>query len=397
MDALQSNETIDLIVRRIFKIDDITTGSKDFLYRYRGHLVGQDSAAAYDQLAAWLVPYNLTPLFRIEDNQQVILLVRTKPAPPPGRPVLNLVLFIITLLSVILSGWEFSNQPLTSTDPLQVVLQVLQAGWPFAVSLMAILGIHELGHYFAGRAHGVHVTLPYFIPLPFTGLGTLGAFISMQDVPRNRRDLMDIGVAGPLAGMVVSVVVMVIGLSLSKLDTLPLVIQQGQAFQIEGNSLLYLFLKYIRFGQLLPTPASYGGVDPLLYWIRYFFTAQPTPLGGTDVMIHPVAWAGWAGFLVTSLNLLPAGQLDGGHVFHLLFGTKTTKRFFPVLFLVLILLGFAWNGWWLWAFLILLVGRTYAEPLDQITPLDGKRKALGILALIVFILTFTPVPLTLLY
>lgn len=397
MDITQSNETVDLIVRRIFAVEDITLGSKEFLYRYRGHLIAPDSAAAYDQLTAWLTPYNLTPLFRIEKDQQVILLVRSKPAPSPSRPIVNLVMFIITLISVITSGWLFSNEPLNTTDPVQVVLKVLQAGWPFAVSLMAILASHELGHYFAGRAHGVHVTLPFFIPLPFTALGTMGAFISMKDAPRNRRALMDIGVAGPLTGMVVSVVVMVIGLSLSKLDTLPQVVQQGQAFQIEGNSLLYLFLKYLRFGQLLPAPASYGGVSPILYWIRYFFTAMPTPLGGVDVMIHPVAWAGWAGFLVTSLNLLPAGQLDGGHIFHLLFGTKTTRRMFPVVLVALAALGFVWNGWWLWAFLVFLFGRSYAEPLDQITPLDGKRKALGVLALIVFILTFTPVPLTYLF
>lgn len=394
MDITQSNETVDLIVRRIFAVEDITISGKDFLYRYRGHLTAPDSASAYDQLTAWLVPYKLTPLFRMENDRQVILLVQSKPAPPPSRPTVNLVMFILTLISVITSGWLFSNEPLNTTDPVQVVLKVLQAGWPFAVSLMAILASHELGHYFAGRAHGVHVTLPFFIPLPFTALGTMGAFISMKDAPKNRRALMDIGVAGPLTGMVFSVVVMVIGLSLSKLDTLPQVIQQGQAFQIEGNSLLYLFLKYLRFGQLLPAPASYGGVSPILYWIRYFFTATPTPLGGVDVMIHPVAWAGWAGFLVTSLNLLPAGQLDGGHIFHLLFGTKTTRRIFPVVLVVLAALGFVWNGWWLWAFLVFLFGRGYAEPLDQITPLDGKRKTLGILALIVFILTFTPVPLT---
>lgn len=394
MDTYQSNESVDLIVRRVFAIEDITSGGKDFLYRYRGHLVSPDSAAAYDQLAAWLEPYHLTPLFRLENDQQVILLVRSKPAPSPSRPVVNLVMFIITLISVIISGWLSSNEPLNTTDPIQVVLKVLQVGWPFAVSLMAILGTHELGHYFAGRAHGVHVTLPFFIPLPFTALGTMGAFISMKDTPKNKRVLMDIGVAGPLAGLVVSVVVMVIGLSLSKLDTLPRVIQQGQAFQIEGNSLLYLLLKYLRFGQLLPAPASYGDVSPLLYWIRYFFTASPVPLGGTDVMIHPVAWAGWAGFLVTSLNLLPAGQLDGGHIFHLLFGTKTMRRLFPVVLVALVVLGFVWNGWWLWAFLVFLFGHGYAEPLDQITPLDGKRKALGVLALIIFIITFTPVPLT---
>jgi len=108
----------------------------------------------------------LTPLFRWEQDRQVILLVQSKPVTQTSNPVLNLVMFVITLISVITSGWLYSNEPLNTSDPIQVVLKVLQAGWPFAVSLMAILATHELGHYFAGRAHGVHVTLPFFIPLP---------------------------------------------------------------------------------------------------------------------------------------------------------------------------------------------------------------------------------------
>jgi membrane-associated protease RseP (regulator of RpoE activity) len=183
-------------------------------------------------------------------------------------------------------------------------------------------------------------------------------------------------------------VVIWIGLSLSKLDT----IRQG--LQIEGNSITYLVMKWLYFGKWLPQPVDFGGISPILYWVKYFFTAHPLPLGGIDVMIHPVAWAGWAGLLVTSLNLIPAGQFDGGHIFHLLFGNKGSKRLYPFLLIALLGMGFLWSGWWLWAALVFLFGRIYAEPLDQITPLDKKRKALGILALIVFILTFIPVPLS---
>ena len=109
-------------------------------------------------------------------------------------------------------------------------------------------------------------------------------------------------------------------------------------------------------------------------------------------MIHPVAWAGWAGLLVTSLNLIPAGQLDGGHIFHLLFGTKGSKRLYPILLVILVGLGFLWSGWWLWAGLFFLFGRVYAEPLDQITPSIKNARLLGILALIIFVLTFIPMP-----
>ncbi len=134
---------------------------------------------------------------------------------------------------------------------------------------------------------------------------------------------------------------------------------------------MYLFAKYVVFGEWLPHPISYGGLHPLLYWARYVFTGQPVPFGGTDVVLHPVAWAGWAGLLVTALNLIPAGQLDGGHVLYVLLG-KRARAVLPFVLVALVVLGTVWTGWWLWAFLIFLLGRVYAEPLDQITPLDSE-------------------------
>ena len=396
MDLYENTEIQDGFVRRIFAVEDITRGGSQqgFLVRYRGHLVSQDSAAAYDQLAEQLKPYGLTPLFRTEDGKQVILLISSLPDPKPSRPGINLLMFILTLVSVLVSGGLTSLAQELSKNPLTAAVQLIQAGWPFAVSLLGILAAHEFGHYFAGRAHGVHVTLPFFIPLPFTPLGTMGAFISMKEAPKNKRVLMDIGVAGPIAGYIVSIVVILIGLSLSTLNKIPLTFPAGQGLQMEGNSLTYLFLKYISFGQLLPQPADYGNLSPFLFWVKYFFTGRPLPLGGLDVMIHPVAWAGWAGLLVTSLNLIPAGQLDGGHIFHLLFGKKWARRILPVILAALVGLGFVWQGWWLWAGLVFLFGRVYAEPLDQITGLDFPRKLVGVIALIIFILTFIPIPLS---
>lgn len=397
MDYNEYPELLDALVRRVFTIEDITHGDsrQGFVARYRGHLNTPDSAEAYDRLAEAVRPHGLIPLFREENGTQIVLLVNSPPAPKPGRPWLNLVMFLVTVLSVLVSGGLSNLQTDLSNDPLTAARQIINAGWPFAVSLLAILSTHEMGHYIAGRMHGVHVTLPFFIPLPFTPLGTMGAFISMKEVPKNRRVLMDIGVTGPIAGFIVSIVVVLIGLSLSKLNTIPLMFAEGQGMQMEGNSLIYLFLKYLRYGELLPRPVTFSDSGALIYWLRYFFTGQPTPYGAMDVLIHPVAWAGWVGFLVTSLNLIPAGQLDGGHIFHLLFGTKWSQRILPVILVVLVGLGFFWSGWWLWAGLVFLFGRRFAEPLDQITPLDTRRKALGILALIIFIITFIPVPITL--
>lgn len=395
MDTFENTEVFDALVRRIFAVEDITQGTaqQGFITRYRGRLLSEDTASAYDQLAESLKPYSLTPLFRIEDGKQVILLVSSRPEPKPSRPGLNLIMFLLTVVSVLLSGGLTSLEAPLSKNILQAATQIVQAGWPFAVSLIAILAAHEFGHYFAGRAHGVHVTLPFFIPMPFTPLGTMGAFINMKEIPKNKRVLMDIGVAGPIAGYIVSVIVILIGLSLSKLDTIPLSFPAGQGIQMEGNSITYLLLKYFSFGKLLPEPVNYGGVEPLLYWVKYFFTGKPFPLGGLDVMIHPVAWAGWAGLLVTTLNLIPAGQLDGGHIFHLLFGTRLSRRILPIILVSLAGLGFVWSGWWLWAGLIFLLGRVYAEPLDQITDLGTPRKILGVIALIIFLATFIPIPL----
>jgi membrane-associated protease RseP (regulator of RpoE activity) len=145
-------------------------------------------------------------------------------------------------------------------------------------------------------------------------------------------------------------------------------------------------------GELLPNPGDFHGMTPFIYWVVYFFTGSPLPSGGVDVTLHPVAWAGWAGLLVTAINLIPAGQLDGGHLIHVLLG-KRTPRLIPFVLAGLFLLGFVWYGWWIWAFLILILGRFYAEPLDLITPLDKKRKLIGVLGIIIFLLVFTPVPL----
>ncbi|MHC1739577.1 MAG: site-2 protease family protein [Anaerolineaceae bacterium] len=397
MDSIDLFDQVDAQVRRVFRIDDITAGTmqQGYVRRYRGHLLSDDSIVAYDQLTAALSPFHFTPLFRKDNATQLVLLIPEAPALKPTRNWINLLMFVLTVLSVIISGGLFNPETVLTNDPWQVIMAILQNGWPFAVSLVAILGIHELGHYFAGRAHGVKVTLPFFIPLPFSQLGTMGAFISMRSAPKNKRALMDIGAAGPLAGFVTSLVVLWIGLSSSTLSKIPLVLPAGQTLQMEGNSIIYMLFKYLHFGLLLPQSEALSGSALWLHWLQYFFTGTPSPLGSLDVTISPVAWAGWVGLLVTSLNLIPAGQLDGGHIFHLLFGQKNAKRFLPVILVILGLLGFGWSGWWFWAFLVFFFGRSYAEPMDQITELDGKRRLLGFIALGVFLLTFSPIPLML--
>jgi len=391
---MTESDEITSLVARVLQIEDITSGGiKDkFLVRYRGNLYGE-SAKAYAQLSDSLRPHDITPLFRDEDGLDTILLMEGVIEAGRSNPLINLLLFVLTLLSMIFAGTLFAYNGPIPDNPLGMIstlLGHLVVGIPFAISLLAILLAHEFGHYLAARYHRTHVTLPYFIPFPLSPFGTMGAFIQLKEPPRNKRILLDIGIAGPLAGFIVAVPVLLIGLSLSSVE--PIILEAGQGIQIEGNSILYLLSKYLVFGQLLPAPSSYEGINPILYWVRYFFTGQPVPIGGLDVIISPIAWAGWAGLLVTALNLIPAGQLDGGHISYVLFG-KRSKIFVPFILVALVMLGFVWSGWWLWAGLIFLLGRFHAEPLDQITPLDKHRRRLAIIGLLLFFLVFTPVPL----
>ncbi len=385
-------EDVNKLVTRVFAIEDYVLGDSrsGYLAKYHGRLLGEDVPAAYDQLAELLRPHAITPLFRVEDERQTVILLDGLVTPKPSSPVPNILLFILTVFSVMLSGVQLpAGQPVPE-DALELVTLLagnIFTGWPFAVGLLSILLAHEFGHYFAGRYHNTAVSLPYFLPFPLSLLGTLGAFINLKEPPKNKRVLLDIGLAGPLAGLVVAIPVLLIGLSLSSLGT----VEAGQGGFIEGNSLLYLFAKFVVFGQLLPAPASYEGTLPILYWLQYFFTGDPVPYGGTDVFIHPVALAGWAGLLVTALNLIPAGQLDGGHIAYVLFGGKL-RRALPVILVVLGALGFVWQGWWLWMLILLVLGRQHAEPLDTITELDPGRRALAWLGLVIFFLVISPVP-----
>jgi len=323
-------EVIDSLVARVMSVEDTTLGSQKqgYIVRYRGRIRLEDTSVAYDNLAALLKPYNLTPLFRWDSGRHAILIVQGMPQLRQSDARINLLLGVLTIASVLYTGAIYGGESLP-TDFFQAILAVIERGWPFAISLLAILGAHEFGHYLMGRYHGVHVTLPYFIPLP----------------------------------------------------------------AISPFSILYLLAKFVTFGKLLPSPVTYGSAGPILYWLRYFFTGQPLPLGGLDVNLSAVAWAGWAGLLVTAMNLVPAGQLDGGHVLYVLLGREKARRILPFIIGGLLLLSLAWSGWLIWAALIFFVGRVYAEPLDQVTPLDSRRKWLAVLALVIFLLTFTPIPL----
>ena len=391
--SLPEPEILNQLISRVFRIEDVTSLNPQtqpgFLMRYRGQLLDEDSASAYDVLAGSLDPYHISPYFRLEDGRQIIYLAPKQPDPKPDKVSTNIILFVLTILSVMMAGVQIEGPiPEDFLGQMTVIVRNIFTGWPFALSLMGILLAHELGHYFMSRYHKTPATLPYFIPFPFSPLGTMGAAILMRGTPKNKRILFDIGVAGPIAGLVIAIPVLIYGLSLSTLGP----IEPNPGGFLEGNSLIYLLAKFVVFGQLLPAPAEPQGI---LYWLQYFFTGRPVPFGGLDVFIHNVAFAGWAGILVTALNLIPAGTLDGGHVIYSLFGEKA-KKAFPYIVALLVGLGFAWSGWWLWAALLFWLGRVNAQPMDQITELDPNRKLIAYAMIAVFILVFTPVPFMLL-
>jgi membrane-associated protease RseP (regulator of RpoE activity) len=310
------------------------------------------------------------------------------PANPysPGRVAVHVALFLATVLTTLWVGITYNAGSLAGMQA-PGILDLVRAGIPYSATLMLILLCHEMGHFIAGRIHRIRLSLPFFIPVPFA-LGTMGAIIAMPPL-ESRKKLIDVGAAGPLAGLVASTITMIIGLRLSEISTL----EPGMTVFQEGQSLYYMALKLAVLG---PMPE------------------------GHDVFLHPVAWASWIGFLVTMLNLIPVGQLDGGHIAYAIFGERQ-NRTSGLLHLGLVGLGLIvcayfgiaalaagrpWEeviaqaqtgtAWFVWALLLYVfkrLGRVYHPPAPDPAPLGSGRLAVGILCLVLFIALFMPVPL----
>jgi hypothetical protein len=345
---------------------------------FEGRLL-MDSETAYRKLNEAFRMLDHIPYFRERDGSHIIHAVRGRVQVKPRRIWVNVALFVATCLSLLFLGTLTAVGEIENGNPGQNIppnpalaqrindnlLAELWRGLPYALSLMLILGGHELGHYFAARYHKIAVTLPYFIPAPapfFSLFGTYGAFIQQREPFRNRKVMFDIGAAGPLVGLVFAIPIVVIGLATSPVLPIPPV------STLEGNSLLYALAKTAVFGRFLPAD-------------------------GVDVFVNQMAWAGWAGLLVTSLNLIPLGQLDGGHILYALVGDHARRLFLPVMALMIALVLIE-PSWLIWAALLFFLGRFYAPPLDMITRLDGRRRALALLSLFLFVVTFVPMPLT---
>jgi membrane-associated protease RseP (regulator of RpoE activity) len=252
--------------------------------------------------------------------------------------MLHIILFLLTVASTYFVG-----------------------GWSYSLSIISILLAHEMGHYFMSKKYGIPATLPYFIPFPLSPFGTFGAVIKMKGVIINKKALFDIGVAGPISGFVVAIPFIILGIKLSDIQV------------ISGNT------SFIELG------------DPLLFKIVQGLMVDKIP-SGHDLVLHPFAYAGWVGLFVTALNLLPVGQLDGGHIVYAVFGDKSRWVFFATI-AVLAVISIFYNPGWLTLLIILLIfGMRHPQPLDIETELDSKRKCIALIILIIFALSFTPAP-----
>lgn len=262
---------------------------------------------------------------------------------PLRKLLLHLFLLIATLFTTFLAG-----------------------GLAFGITLILILGAHEMGHYWMTRKRGVMATLPYFIPAPPPFLaGTFGAFIKMKSPIPNRRVLLEIGAAGPIAGFVVCVPALIIGLTMSEVRE-----PQFQTMLSFGSSIILLFFTNMVLGV---TPET------------------------ADIVLHPIAFAGWIGLFITGLNLLPIGQLDGGHIIYALFKNKH-KIISIIAIVILIPLGyFFWHGWFVWVAIIAIFGFRHPPLIDESIPLTNQERKIGIISIAIFVVTFIPAPITIIF
>jgi len=275
-------------------------------------------------------------------------------------PKLHIVLFLMTLVTMFLAPVMTSELIFKPTELWEYLSMpgVFAARLEFTIALILILLFHEFGHYLAGRRRGVLMSLPYFLPAPNIA-GTFGAIIKSKTPITNRRDLIEVGAAGPVAGFIVSVIAIMIGLGQSQ------IVEAGMSNGlILGESLLLKFLVWLMVG---PIPEN------------------------SEFLFAPAAFAGWVGLLVTMLNLLPLGQLDGGHIIYGLFG-KLQHTIARMMAAVLIGLGFWWYGWWFFGALVLFFGLNHPRTIEDDKPIGWKARLLGIIAIIIFIISFIPTP-----
>lgn len=331
---------------------------------FRGRL-RESATTAYDRVKRAFGPGTVPMLQEDDDMDAAIVLlprsVERATLEHRVRPWVHWLLFALTVVTTTWAGAAHQGVNLLG-DPGRFAV-----GLPYSLGLLSILGVHEFGHYFLARRRGIKVTPPYFIPVPFA-LGTFGAFIQMRSPTEDRRSLFDVAVAGPLAGLAIAIPALLVGLRTSTvLSGNPV----GGLTTIEGtsvgSSLLFALLAKLSLGPAL----EYGHV----------------------LRLSPLAFAGWLGLLVTALNLLPIGQLDGGHMASAMFGRRVAGAISSVSMWSLLLLAiFVWPGLMMWAIIVFFIAGTSAPPLNDLTPISAERRWLGYATFGILALILAPLP-----
>jgi len=316
-----------------------------------------------------LEPKGFVPFMR-ERNGRITIRVIRSPWKKPGRSIIPLVLFLATVGTTLYTGYWLS---LTS----KYVENPLLGAVTFSIAIMSIMGLHEMGHKLAALKHRVKATNPYFIPGP-PPIGTFGAVIQQKSLYPNKDALFDLGASGPILGFIVTIIVTVLGIMMS---TVAPAESNGQFLKVP---LLFIYI------QGLVLNPSQNPLFLLVDSVRYFILQFTAPLepGGLALYLHPVAWAGYVGMLVTVLNLMPAGMLDGGHVVYSILGHKASRIIGAIAIIALFLLGF----WLMALFALFLFMTRHPDPLDNVSKLSNKRKALSMILIAIFILCITPLP-----
>lgn len=331
---------------------------------FRGRL-RESASGVYEQLKR-AVGGSTVPLLQDDEETEAAIVLIPRPIERATlehrvRPWVHWLLFALTVVTTTWAGAAHQGVNLLR-EPSRFAI-----GLPYSLGLLSILGVHELGHYFMARQRGISVTPPYFIPVPLA-LGTFGAFIQMRSPTEDRRSLFDVAVAGPLAGLAIAIPALVIGLRASTVvagSAEPgLVAMEGTSV---GSSLVFALLAKLSLGPAL----EYGHV----------------------LRLSPLAFAGWLGLLVTALNLLPIGQLDGGHMASAMFGRRVGGAISTIAMWSLLLLAiFVWPGLTMWAIIVFFIAGTTAPPLNDLTPLTAERQWLGYATFGILALILAPLP-----
>jgi len=351
-------------VATYFPVYETRVGPQSVLFAVHADRTSLESK--FDALRQELAPLGYIPILRRETGEEFVEVIR-RPKRGPRHLWINIVLLAATVGTTVFAGsmiWLTYVGKL-ALDPSDVAYGALY----FAAPLLGILGVHETAHYVVARRHHLDASLPYFIPIPPPYiLGTFGAFVSIREPFPDRKTLFDVGAAGPIAGFAMSIPIAIVGLSLSA--HAPVVPANYCGPSILGQS----------YGNLL--------VGPSLFWdlLAAFFPKSV-------VSLHPLALAGWVGILVTAINLLPAGSLDGGHVFRALVGERARYVSYGAA-AALFGLGFLYIGWLLFAILVLLLGLRHPPPLNDTTPVGGPRLAVGAFVAAILVTGFVLIPLS---